>query len=614
MVSDKYRGFLCVLNSHDDFIERVRSQSDIVSVISSYVPLKKRGNRYWGCCPFHNEKTPSFSVVPDQGFFYCFGCHAGGNVFKFLSMIENISYYDAIKMQAQRLNIPIPQYRQNAHEMETEQQRQTLLKIHEMAASFFHNCLTRTNLGQAGRAYFTMRKINQNTIEQFKLGFAPNLWDKLLTSFAKRSISKDLLAKAGLVTIKDSGKAYDRFRNRIIIPIADENDHIVGFGGRVINNNDSPKYLNSPETLIFNKRHLLFGLNHAKKAIKERNFAIVVEGYMDAIALQSHGVDNAVASLGTAFTPQQCRKILRYSPNIYFCYDSDSAGQTATMRALAIASSSGANVRVISVPDGKDPDEFLKKHDAKAFFDLINDALPLMEFQLQYVLKTTDTHTLEGKLSAVSHLMPLLANITNTVERNEYIIRISNVLGIDEGVIRSDLKLQQHTTNRNYNYNEINVKPPGANTRKILPEKEDALMRSSRYLIKKAWLEAGFLDYLLCQIPIEGFPSKLHNEILTYMHKVNEQNLPFLDTDAAEKLSDNAYVELSHCLVGDEIISNNDFNFTESCIKQVYLHYLNNIYEKHRLLADEYQRNGDKRFVDELKRSQQIRKQIDTLK
>ena len=318
---------------HDDFVERVRSSSDILAVISSYVHLKKKGNRYWGCCPFHNEKTPSFSVVPQQGFFYCFGCHAGGNVFKFLSLIENVSYYEAIKLQAQRLNIPIPTYRKNAHELAEEQERNDLLKIHELAGSFFHNCLTKTALGAPGREYFATRQINSNIIEQFKLGYAPNLWDKLYTSFIKRGIPKELLAKSGLVTIKDSGKAYDRFRNRVIIPIADEHGHITGFGGRVITNADSPKYLNSPETIIFNKRYLLFGLDQAQKAIKEQNFAIVVEGYMDAISLHSYGITNAVASLGTAFTVQQCRKILRFSPNIYFCYDSDNAGQNATMRA-----------------------------------------------------------------------------------------------------------------------------------------------------------------------------------------------------------------------------------------------------------------------------------------
>ena len=592
---------------HDDFVERVRSSSDILAVISSYVHLKKKGNRYWGCCPFHNEKTPSFSVVPQQGFFYCFGCHAGGNVFKFLSLIENVSYYEAIKLQAQRLNIPIPTYRKNAHELAEEQERNDLLKIHELAGSFFHNCLTKTALGAPGREYFATRQINSNIIEQFKLGYAPNLWDKLYTSFIKRGIPKELLAKSGLVTIKDSGKAYDRFRNRVIIPIADEHGHITGFGGRVITNADSPKYLNSPETIIFNKRYLLFGLDQAQKAIKEQNFAIVVEGYMDAISLHSYGITNAVASLGTAFTVQQCRKILRFSPNIYFCYDSDNAGQNATMRALAIASSSGANVRVISIPDGKDPDEFVKKHGAKAFYTLIDKALPLMEFQLQYVLKNTNGNTLEGKLSAINQLMPLLANISNAVERNEYIIRISNVLGIDEGVIRSDLQRQSSFKN----YTEVNSLP-GSNTRKIIPDKKDALTLAGRYLIKKSWYEQGVLDYVLSVIPATKFPNKLHSEILSYMSKNNQDNLAFTDIDAAEKLSEAAYSELSHCLV-EEISTTDDVQFTEDCLKRLRRYYLNNNYEKHRLLADQLQRNGDSRFLDELKITQQLRTQMDNL-
>lgn len=592
---------------HDDFVERVRSSSDILAVISSYVHLKKKGNRYWGCCPFHNEKTPSFSVVPQQGFFYCFGCHAGGNVFKFLSLIENVSYYEAIKLQAQRLNIPIPTYHKNAHELAEEQERNDLLKIHELAGSFFHNCLTKTALGAPGREYFATRQINSNIVEQFKLGYAPNLWDKLYTSFIKRGIPKELLAKSGLVTIKDSGKAYDRFRNRVIIPIADEHGHITGFGGRVITDADSPKYLNSPETIIFNKRYLLFGLDQAQKAIKEQNFAIVVEGYMDAISLHSYGITNAVASLGTAFTVQQCRKILRFSPNIYFCYDSDNAGQNATMRALAIASSSGANVRVISIPDGKDPDEFVKKHGAKAFYTLIDKALPLMEFQLQYVLKNTNGNTLEGKLSAINQLMPLLANISNAVERNEYIIRISNVLGIDEGVIRSDLQRQSSFKN----YTEVNPLP-GSNTRKIIPDKKDALTLAGRYLIKKSWYEQGVLDYVLSVIPATEFPNKLHSEILSYMSKNNQDNLAFTDIDAAEKLSEEAYSELSHCLV-EETSTTDDVQFTEDCLKRLRRYYLNNNYEKHRLLADQLQRNGDSRFLDELKITQQLRTQMDNL-
>lgn len=599
---------------HDDFVEQVRSSSDILSVVSGYVQLKKKGNRYWGCCPFHNEKTPSFSVVPDQGFFYCFGCHAGGNAFKFLSMIENISYYEAIKLQAQRLNIPIPAYRKNAQELEQEQHRNALLKIHELAGTFFHNCLTKTAMGQTGRDYFAARQIDSAIIEQFQLGFAPNLWDKLYTSFTKRGITKELLEQSGLITVKDSGKAYDRFRNRVIIPIADEHGHILGFGGRIINAQDSPKYLNSPETIIFNKRYLLFGLYQAQKSIKEHNYAIVVEGYMDAIALHSHGITNAVASLGTAFTPQQCRKLLRFSPNIYFCYDSDSAGQSATMRALAIANNNGANVRVISIPDGKDPDEFIKKHNAQEFLVLIHKSLPLMEFQLQYVLKTTPRNTLEGKLSAVNHLMPLLVNITNTVERNEYIIRISNVLGIDEGVIRSDIQRQSSQKNSqiNNNYNINRDTLPGINSRQTSMEQSNALTRAGRCMIRKAWYEEGVLDYLLNLIPAEEFPNNLHREILKYMQQSVEQNLPLSDIDAAEALNEDAYTELSHCLVED-IVSNDDIQFTDDCLKLLRRYYLSSNYEKHRLLADELQRKGDRRFLEELKISQQIRTEINAL-
>lgn len=597
-------------NLHDDFVEQVRSSSDIVSVISSYVHLKKRGNRYWGCCPFHNEKTPSFSVVPQQGFFYCFGCHAGGNVFKFVSLMENISYYEAIKLQAQRLNIPIPTSKKSANELKQEQLRNTLLSIHEMAGSFFHNCLTRTSLGEAGRKYFASRQISTDIIDKFKLGFAPNLWDKLYTSFTQRGINKELLAQSGLVTIKDSGKTYDRFRNRIIIPIADEHGKICGFGGRIISDNDTPKYLNSPETPIFNKRHLLFGLDQANKAIKEYNYTIVVEGYMDAISLHSHNITNAVASLGTAFTAQQCRKLLRYCPNIYFCYDSDDAGQAATMRALAIASSNGANVKIITIPDGKDPDEFLRHHSREEFYALIDKALPLMEYQLQYVLKSTERNTLEGKLLAVNQLMPLLANISNTVERNEYIIRISNVLGIDEGVIRSDLQRQnsQKNLNPDISYDTL----PGFNSRKAIPEKKDALTKAGRCIIKKIWFEQSILDYVLNLIPINEFPNKLHCEILHYLTTCLNNQQSFSDIDAAEKLSDNAYSELSHCLV-EEFTTDDDTQLTEDCLKLLRRYYLNSNYEKHRLLADELQRNGDNRFLEELKICQEIRTELDTL-
>ena len=382
----------------DAFVERVSENTDIVRIVQSYVPLKRRGNRYWGCCPFHHEKTASFSVVPDKGFFYCFGCHAGGNAFKFISLIENISYFDAIKLQAEKLGIPLPERKRSPQEIAREREIQDLRKVNELARDFFHNCLTMTRMGERGKAYFAGRGIRQETIEEFQLGYAPPAWDKLSTAFLKRGIKQEFLLASGLSAERKQGSGlYDRFRGRVIIPIADERGRVVGFGGRVLDDS-TPKYLNTPETVLFNKRKLLFGLDHSHRAIQQEGRAIVVEGYMDAISVFDAGVHNVVASLGTSFTPEHAKKLLHYAPEICFCYDSDEAGQKATIRALTIVRDTGARVRVIVVPDGKDPDEFIRKHGADAFRELVRQALPLVEYRLRYVLSHTNYDTLEAKI------------------------------------------------------------------------------------------------------------------------------------------------------------------------------------------------------------------------
>ena len=371
----------------DEFVEQVRSQSDIIQVVQSYVPLKRKGNRYWGCCPFHSEQTPSFSVVPDKGFFYCFGCHAGGNVFKFISLIENVTYFEAIKLQAEKLGIALPERQRTPQEVARDREIADLRKVNEMARDFFHNCLTMTGYGAVGKEYFTHRDISPETIDEFKLGYAPDAWDKLSTAFQKRGVKQEFLLATGLAAERSSGSGlYDRFRNRVIIPISDERGRVVGFGGRVLDDS-TPKYLNTPETILFNKRKILFGLDRSHRAIQQAGYAIVVEGYMDAISVFGAGVKNVVASLGTAFTVDHCQKLLRYASDIYFCYDSDEAGQKATIRALSIVRDTGAIVKVIVVPDGKDPDEYIRKHGAEAFQQLVKQALPLVEYRLRYVLK-----------------------------------------------------------------------------------------------------------------------------------------------------------------------------------------------------------------------------------
>ena len=338
------------------FVQQVRAGTDILAVVQGYVPLKRKGGRYWGCCPFHNEKTASFSVVPADGFFYCFGCHAGGDAFKFISLMEHITPFEAIVRQAEQLGIPLPERKRDAREEARLRALEDLRRVNALARDFFHNCLTVTRYGAAGKAYLAGRGITDAAIARYQLGFAPDAWAKLSDAFKKRGISEQLLVDAGLAMRRERGGGiYDRFRGRVIIPIADERGRIVGFGGRALGD-VQPKYLNTAETPVFNKRRLLFGLDRAHRAIAHEGCAVVVEGYMDAIAAWEAGAENVVATLGTSFTEEHAALLLRRAPRIVFCYDSDAAGQEATLRALAAVRGRAAEVRVLLLPDGKDPD------------------------------------------------------------------------------------------------------------------------------------------------------------------------------------------------------------------------------------------------------------------
>ena len=587
----------------DEFVERVRSESDILNVVASYVPLKRKGNRYWGCCPFHQEKTPSFSVVPDQGFFYCFGCHVGGNVFKFLSLIENVSYFEAIKLQAEKLNIPLPQREKTEQELAREQKIADLRKVQEMARDFFHSCLTRTKYGIPAKAYFASRDIHEDTIVEFHLGFAPNAYEKLHDAFRKRGIPESLLLESGLVLERQSGGGvYDRFRNRVMIPIADERGHVVGFGGRVMDDG-LPKYLNSPETILFNKRKLLFGLDRSHQAIRQEKYAIVVEGYMDAISVYAAGVHNVVASLGTAFTLDQCRKLLRYAPEIYFCYDSDDAGQKATIRALGIVKETGAQVKVLIVPDGKDPDEFVRKHGADAFRALTKTALPLAEYQIQYVLKHTDYTSLEGKSSALSQVLPVLQESVNAVELNAYVARLTRTLGIDEGIIRSELR-------RYTGQPQDPLSPQKAPIRQAVRQADNAVRRAGRIVIRQVWQDAGTLAHLTAVVPLAGFPNRLQGEILQFLAGKIQRGEPVNDALALEGLGEEAAAELSRALVED--LGGQDLIAAyEDCVRVLRRACLKQRYDEHRLRADAMEREGNTtQALQELAESQRIQKEI----
>lgn len=583
------------------FVERVSEQTDILRIVQGYVPLKRRGNRYWGCCPFHQEKTASFSVLPDKGFFYCFGCHAGGNAFKFISLIENISYFDAIKLQAEKLGIPLPERKRSPQEVAREREIQDLRKVNELARDFFHNCLTMTRMGERGKAYFAARGIRQETIEEFQLGYAPPTWDKLSTAFLKRGIKQEFLLASGLCAErKQGGGLYDRFRGRVIIPIADERGRVVGFGGRVLDDS-TPKYLNTPETVLFNKRKLLFGLDRSHRAIQQEGRAIVVEGYMDAISVFDAGVHNVVASLGTSFTPEHAKKLLHYAPEICFCYDSDEAGQKATIRALSIVRDTGARVRVIVVPDGKDPDEFIRKHGADAFRALVEKALPLVEYRLRYVLSHTNYDTLDGKVKALHEMMPVLAGIREAAVRSEYERRLAQTLMLDEGIVRSELRHYRPEAE------EAQVRQP---IRKVVAKPDTALRKAGRLVIRMAWQDAAVIAHLETIVPLEGIRDSAQREILTFLKAAAEEGRPVDDISAAT-LSDEAAAELSRSLVED-LGGRDETEAYDDSLRVLRKAYLNALYTEHSRKANEYAQNGQhEACLQELNEVNKIKHEMD---
>ncbi|MDI6706226.1 MAG: DNA primase, partial [Bacillota bacterium] len=355
----------------EEFINKIRESNDLVEVAAEYMTLSKNGDRYRGLCPFHREDTPSFYISAEKQLYHCFGCGAGGNVITFVMNIENLDFIDAIKFLAERSRIPLPQQQFDSGYSRRYKLQEELFRINLEAARFFVNCLTGS---RKAKQYLKDRGLDVKTIREFGLGYAPEGWDNLLKYLESKGFTEESIGISGLMSERKSGSGmYDRFRDRIIFPIIDVRGRVIGFGGRTIEEGGTPKYLNSPETPVFTKGNNLYGLNIAKKHTDSGEI-IVVEGYMDVISLHQRGIKNSVASLGTAFTPSQGELLKRYSRNIVIAYDSDAAGHSATIKGMDVLQSVGCKVRIIELPDGKDPDEFVRNYGSEAFYELVRKA------------------------------------------------------------------------------------------------------------------------------------------------------------------------------------------------------------------------------------------------
>lgn len=460
----------------EEIIQSVQNQIDIVDVISEYVQLQKKGRNYKGPCPFHQERDPSFTVSSEKQIFYCFGCTTGGNVFKFLMLHEGMTFYEAVKFLAQRVGVTLPETR-----FDTKHREQSGIanRINLMAKEFYRDVLNNWKEASFAREYLIQRGLTIEIIDLYELGYAVDSWNQLVRHFDKNGINANMLVNLGLAASGRSG-AYDRFRSRIIFPIKDIAGNVVGFGGRVIGEGQ-PKYLNTPETKYFNKSRILYGLFEARRFIRELNSAVIVEGYMDVISARQHGVNNVVASLGTSLTREQVQLLMRYTREVFIAFDSDAAGVAATIRSLDLMQELGCSIRVVEIPDGKDPDDFLQKNGVDGWKYLLSKAESLIEYKIKHLKSNNGNKGIKNSAVLLEQLLPNLDNIRNEVEKAEAIKQVAARLHTSWDAVAGELARYCAKKQRN---NQISDKIPKIKHNNVLMGEKDAREKAERMILR----------------------------------------------------------------------------------------------------------------------------------
>ncbi|MBT6347436.1 MAG: DNA primase [Nitrospina sp.] len=434
----------------ENIINEIRERTDIVAVISEHVVLKKTGQNFKGLCPFHSEKSPSFTVSPEKRIYHCFGCGAGGNVFKFLMEVQSISFPDAIKILAERVGIPLPQNTSGYSSDPKQKERDALRKLNEAAMRYFQSLLKNPETGLNARNYLSSRHFDAEILERYRIGWSAPTWRGLLDHVQKNSsITPEKLVQAGLAVQKDGTSTfYDRFRGRVIFPIKDIHGNIIAFGGRATTDAEQPKYLNSPETSLYQKSETLFGIDLAKQAMRKQNQAILVEGYFDQIRAVQHGVENVVATCGTALTAKQAGVIRNHAETVILIFDSDPAGRSASKKGFDILLEQGLNVKIVALPEGQDPDSFIHEKGAEAFLHEIENAKHFIESYIDALIEKTPGKTPADRVSLANQVLPLLAKVKNSVERTAWLEKFTSKTGIDDWTFLKELKkaLSQNQT------------------------------------------------------------------------------------------------------------------------------------------------------------------------
>lgn len=493
----------------EDIIEKIKEQNDIVDIVSDSVRLKRSGRNFSGLCPFHNEKTPSFSVSQDKQIYKCFGCGEAGNVITFVMKTKNLPFMDAAKLLADRANIPLDL--EGGRKNPLSEKKKLIYEINTEAARFFFSNLYKNS---NAKQYFLRRGITEGTLKRFGLGYSLDGWHNLLKYLRSKGYNDAMIQEAGLAIKSEKGSVYDRFRNRVMFPVFDYKGKVIGFGGRVLDDS-KPKYLNSPETLVFQKGTNLYGLNFAiKNGIRER-YLIVVEGYMDCISLHQYGITNVVASLGTALTVNQARLVKRYADKVVISYDADLAGQMATVRGLEILTEAGLGVTVLTVPQGKDPDEFIRSNGKEAFLKLVDKSLPLIDYRLNKAKEGIEFSNNEMLIKYGDRVTEILANI-NPIEKDVYVKKISEETGIREQAVYDLLSKKMTINHKDFN---------SVNNKEVIGTKlyvEPAYLKAERSILRLMFQEEYF-EHIKEHISYDELVMSVHKDIFVIILKTQEK-------------------------------------------------------------------------------------------
>ena len=422
----------------EDRIEEIRNRINIVDLVSEYITLKKAGRNYLGSCPFHKEKTPSFTVNAEKQIYHCFGCGEGGNAFSFLMKINNMTFPEAVRHLAGKLGVPLPSWEFTPEEKSRQDLRESLHRVNQLAADYYAKTL-RSAAGSAGRGYLDKRMIKPEIIETFRLGYAPEGWRNLRDHLQREKVPLKHAEQAGLLVSRKDGDYYDRFRGRLMFPIEDINGNVIAFGGRIIGEGE-PKYLNSPESSAYVKGRNLYGLARAKNAIRRDDYLIIVEGYFDLLALWNNGIPNVAATLGTALTREHVDLIKRYTGAVAVTFDTDAGGKAALERSMSLFLEKGLRAKAVVLPDGKDPDEFVSKHGREAFLAEVERARALVDYYIDEVIG--HGRNIDDRRGALKGAIPFIAGIADPAERDQFMKRVSERLGVDEELVRREVSLQ----------------------------------------------------------------------------------------------------------------------------------------------------------------------------